>query len=79
VELEELREHAAGVENERDVEVVQLSRLIMEILDALAGLGLSPIQDIPTHPASAQDVLTAASLILQCLWEEHASDAGPWV
>jgi hypothetical protein len=53
VELEELREHAAGVENERDVEVVQLSRLIMEILDALAGLGLSPIQDIPTHPASA--------------------------
>jgi hypothetical protein len=43
VELEELREHAAGVENERAVEVVQLSRLIMEILDALAGLGLSPI------------------------------------
>jgi hypothetical protein len=43
VELEELREHAAEVENERAVEVVQLSRLIMEILDALAGLGLSPI------------------------------------
>jgi hypothetical protein len=66
----------ARVENEPAVEAVQLSRLIMEISDALVGLGLSPIRDVPTHPASAQDVLTVAGLILECLQEEHASRAG---
>jgi hypothetical protein len=49
VELEELREHVAGVENECIVEARPLLKLIMEISDALVGLGLSPIQDVPAH------------------------------
>jgi hypothetical protein len=77
--LAELRERLARVEDERAIEVVQLSRLIMEISDALVSLGLSPIQDIHAHPASAQDVLAVADLILERLWEKHASDADPWV
>jgi hypothetical protein len=47
VELEELRERMAGVENECTAEVVQLSRSVMEISDALVDLGVFPIQDIP--------------------------------
>jgi hypothetical protein len=69
VELEELREHMARVENEHDVEAVQLSRLVMEISDALVGLGLSPIWGIPAHPTSAQDVLTMANLIMEHMWK----------
>jgi hypothetical protein len=47
VELEELRECMAGVENECTAEAVQLSRSVMEISDALVDLGVFPIQDIP--------------------------------
>jgi hypothetical protein len=35
VEVEEVREHMAGVENERTVEAMQLSRSVKEISDAL--------------------------------------------
>jgi hypothetical protein len=79
VEMEELHERVAGVENERVVEVVQLSKSVMEISDSLVGPGLSPIRDIPVYLTLAQDVLTAASLILEHLREEHASGADPWV
>jgi hypothetical protein len=79
VEMEELHERVAGVENERVVEVVQLSKSVMEIFDSLVGPGLSPIRDIPVYLTLAQDVLTAASLILEHLREEHASGADPWV
>jgi hypothetical protein len=51
----------------------------MEISNALVDLGVFPIRDILAHPESAQDVLTVASLILEHLREEHASDAGLWV
>jgi hypothetical protein len=78
VELEELRERMAGVENEFATEAMQLSRSVMEISDALVDLGVFPIRDIPLQPRSAQDVMTAVSLILECLREEHASSAGPW-
>jgi hypothetical protein len=63
VELEEVREH---------VLVVQPSWSVMEISNALIDLGMFPIQDIPVHPKSAQDVLTVASLVLERLQEEHA-------
>jgi hypothetical protein len=43
VELEELREHMARVENERTAEAVQLSQSVMEISDALVDLGVFPI------------------------------------
>jgi hypothetical protein len=79
VELEELCECVAGVESERAAEAVQLSWSVMEISDALVDLGVFPIWDIPTHPMSAQDVLMAASPILEHLREEHASGAEPWV
>jgi hypothetical protein len=79
VELEELHERVAGVESERATEAVQLSRSVTEISDALVDLVVFPIWDIPAHPKSVQDVLTVASLILERLQEEHASNAEPWV
>jgi hypothetical protein len=72
VELEELRERVAKVESERAAEVVQLSWLVMEISDAPVDLVVFPIRDIPVHPKSAQDVLMAASLVLERQREEHA-------
>jgi hypothetical protein len=51
----------------------------MEISDALVDLGVLPIRDIFESPKSAQDILTAASLIFEHLQEEHASDTGSWV
>jgi hypothetical protein len=79
VELEELCERVAGVESKRAAEAVQLSWSVMKISDALVDLGVFPIWDIPTHPKLAQDVLMAASLILEHLREEHAFGAEPWV
>jgi hypothetical protein len=66
-----------GVESECAVEAVQLSRSIIEVSDALVDLGMFPFWYIPAHLKSTQHVLTAAGLILECLWEEHASGAGP--
>jgi hypothetical protein len=51
----------------------------MEISDALVDLGVFSIWDIPERPQSAQDVLTAVGLVLECLWEECDSGVGPWV
>jgi hypothetical protein len=79
VELEELHERVVGVGNERATEAMQLSRSVMEISDALVDLGVFPNRDIPTQPRSAQDALTVASLALECLREEHASSACPWI
>jgi hypothetical protein len=79
VELQELHVHVARVENQRTVEAMQLSRLVMEISNALVDLGVFPIRDIPAQPRSAQDVLTAASFVLEHLREEHDSGASPWV
>jgi hypothetical protein len=76
VELEELRNHVVGVQSKCAIEAVQLSRSVMEISDALVDLGMFPNWDIPESPKSAQDVLVVASLVLECLWEEHASDVG---
>jgi hypothetical protein len=50
----------------------------MKISNALADLGMLPIQDIPQLPKSPQEVLTVAGLLLECLWEMQASVAGPW-
>jgi hypothetical protein len=79
VELEELRECVAGIESECTAEVVQLSRSVMEISNALVDVGVFPIWDIPMHPESVQCVLMMTSLILERTWEEHASGVGPWV
>jgi hypothetical protein len=49
----------------------------MEISDALVDLVMFPIRDIPEHPQSAPDVLTAVGPILERLWEEQDSGAGP--
>jgi hypothetical protein len=51
----------------------------MGISDALVDLGAFPIWDILAHLELAQDVLTLANLILEHLWEEHASSIYPWV
>jgi hypothetical protein len=67
----------ARIESKRAAEAVQLSRLIMEISEALVDLGVFPIRDIPVHPKLAQDVLTATSLVFEHQREEQASSAGP--
>jgi hypothetical protein len=77
--FEELRLHMVEIEDERAIEAVRLSRLVMEISDALIDLGVFPIRDIPLLLRSAQEVLVSADLILEHLREEHASDAGPWI
>jgi hypothetical protein len=74
--LKKLRERVARLEDERATEAVQLSQSVMEICDAQVDLGVFPIWDIPAQPKSAYDVLTAVSLVLECLREEHASVAG---
>jgi hypothetical protein len=79
VELKDLHGHVARVGNERATETVQLSRSVMEISNAQVNLGMFPIQDILVQPRSAQDALTVASLVLECLREEHTSGASPWV
>jgi hypothetical protein len=78
-ELEELHGRMAGVESKCAAEAMQLAQSVMEISDALVDLGAFPIWDIPAHPESAQDVLMVVSLILERLWEEHASSADLWV
>jgi uncharacterized protein with PhoU and TrkA domain len=77
VELEELHELMVGIESECANEVVTLSWSIMEISDALVDLEVFPIRDIPERPQSARGVLTVASLVLEHLWEERDSGAGP--
>jgi hypothetical protein len=62
-ELENLCEHVARVEDECAVNGEQLSWLVREISDALVDL----------------NVLTIINLVLDRLWEEHASDADPLV
>jgi hypothetical protein len=41
-------------------------------------LGMLPVQDIPQFLTSAQEVLMAAGLLLECLREAWASGAGLW-
>jgi hypothetical protein len=66
-EQEEFCKRMAGVESERPAEAVQLSWSVREILDTPVDLSMFPFWDIPDRLKSAQDVLTAASLILEHL------------
>jgi hypothetical protein len=45
--LEEIRSRMVGIEDECATEAVRLSRLAMEISDALINLGVFPIRDTP--------------------------------
>jgi hypothetical protein len=65
--MEELHMRMARVEDECAAEAVELSRLVIEISNALVYMGVFPIRDIPWHPKSAQDVLVTTSLVLECL------------
>jgi hypothetical protein len=76
-ELEELHESVAGIEGDHSTEGMKLSWSVREISDALVDLGVFPIQDIPQHLKSAQDVLMVTDLILERLREERASGTGP--
>jgi hypothetical protein len=77
--LEEIRSRMVGIEDECATEAVRLSRLAMEISDALINLGVFPIRDTPLLMKSAQEVLVSTGLILERLREEHASRDGPWI
>jgi hypothetical protein len=73
--LEELYARIAVIEDEHATDTLGLSWLVMGISDALVDLGVFPIQDIPRRLKSTQEVLAAIGLVLECLREEHASDA----
>jgi hypothetical protein len=78
LELGKLHERVAKAEDDRAVEAEQLSRSIREIFDALVDLIVLPIQDVPSQPWLAKDVLVAFSLVLERLREEapvHKPDA----
>jgi hypothetical protein len=45
----------------------------MESFDGLVDQGMFPIWDISVLPKSPHDILMATDLILDRLWEEHAS------
>jgi hypothetical protein len=66
------------IRSERNTKAGQLSWLVVEISNALADLGMLPIQDIPQLSKLAQEVLTVAGLLLECLQKVSASSAGPW-
>jgi hypothetical protein len=78
VELEGIHACVDGIGGERGVEAGQLMQLVMEISNALADLGMLPIQDIPQLSKSAQEALTVVGLFLERLREAHASDTGLW-
>jgi hypothetical protein len=67
-----------GITNERATEVMRLSHRVVGISNALADLGMLPIQDIPQLPKSAWEVLSVADLILKRLQEVLAFDASLW-
>jgi hypothetical protein len=78
VELEEIHTCVDGIDGERVTEAGQLSYLVVEISINLVDLGMLSIQDILWLPKSAQEVLTAAALLLEYLQEAQASRASPW-
>jgi hypothetical protein len=57
---------------------MRLSHRVVGISNALADLGMLPIQDIPQLPKSAWEVLSVADLILKQLQEVLAFDASLW-
>jgi hypothetical protein len=77
-ELEGIRACVDGIGGERATEAGQLSRLVMEISNVLADLGMLLVQDIPQLPKLAQEALTVVGLFLERLREVQASDVGPW-
>jgi hypothetical protein len=77
-ELEGIRAHVDAIGGECAAEAGQLSQLVVGISNALADLGMLPVQDITHFMKSTQEVLTAACLFLECLQEAQASGAGPW-
>jgi hypothetical protein len=57
----------AGVKDERAIETKKLLMLVMGISNTLVDLRMLPIRDIPRLMKTAQEVLAAAGLILECL------------
>jgi hypothetical protein len=77
-ELEGMHTCVDGIEGERAIDAGQLSQLAVEISNALADLGMLPVQNIPQLLKSAQEVLTTTGLLLERLWEAQTSGASPW-
>jgi hypothetical protein len=67
-----------GIKGERAAEAGKLSQLVVEISNPLVDLGMLPIWDIPQLAKLTQEVLMAASLLLERQREAQASDASPW-
>jgi hypothetical protein len=68
---------SSRVEDECAAEARKMSMLVMGISSALVDLEVLPIQNISQLLKMAQEVLVEPGLVLECLREEHASDASP--
>jgi hypothetical protein len=66
-ELEEIHVRMPRLEDEHASKSEKLLVLVMGISNALVDLRMLPIQDIPQLLKIAQEVLTIAGLILECL------------
>jgi hypothetical protein len=67
-----------GITDRHATEAMLLSQRIVGISNALANLGMLPIQDIPQLAMLAWVVLSPANLVLKRLQEAVASGASPW-
>jgi hypothetical protein len=77
-ELDKAPVHVNRRDGECTYEAERLSQQVMRISNVLVDLGVLPVQNIPQLLKSAQEVLPAVNLLLQCLHEALASDTGPW-
>jgi hypothetical protein len=77
-ELEKFSTRVDGVEDEHATEVRKLSTLVVGIPIALVNRMMLPIWVIPQLSKLVSEVLVVVGLILECMQEELASDAGPW-
>jgi hypothetical protein len=67
VELDKTPARVDRINGERTAEARRLSRLVMGISNSMDDMGMLLVQDIPQHPKSAQEVLSAVGLILEHL------------
>jgi hypothetical protein len=69
-ELGKIHEHMAEVEDDHASGANQLSQSTMEISNAFVDWNVLPIQSIPLHPWSVNDVMATFCLFLEWLCEE---------
>jgi hypothetical protein len=59
-------------------EARRLAVLVRDVSKVPVDLGMPPILRIPRDSYTAHNILEAAGIILECLWEAYASGRDPW-